>query len=226
MHKPNRKKLPLWLQIPIFLIGLVWLSRLFMALYLPDVALLAFHNPSETAFMERYKKEHPKADIHYQWMKIQHISAHLKQAILVAEDDNFFNHFGFDWESIKKAAAYNWEKGRFARGASTITQQLARNLYLSPHKTIWRKVKEFFIALKLESTLSKERILELYLNSVEWAPGVYGAEAAAHHYFNLSASRLSPEQSAFLASILPNPIKLGRHGFHMSSRAWHILRLM
>ena len=149
--------------------------------------------------------------LRYKWVKLKNISVHLKQAVILAEDDQFFRHNGYNWEAIKKAAEYDWKKKRFARGASTITQQLARNLYLSSAKNPLRKIKEFFIALKLERELPKERILELYLNVVEWGDGIYGAEAATRHYFSGSAAGLGKHEAAFLAAILPKPKYYDKH---------------
>ena len=222
----GKHRLTLWLEILLFLIGLFWIYQLYMSVYLPDVSYLAHDNPELTAYMLDFQKKHPDVAIHHKWVESPKIAGVLKRAVVAAEDDQFFHHYGFDWPSIKRAAAYNWKKRRFAHGASTLTQQLARNLYLSADKSLWRKLKEFFIAIKLESTLGKDRILELYLNIVEWGPGIFGAEAASHHYFRCAASQLSSEQAAFLASILPNPEKLGHHGFHMTPRVWQILQVM
>lgn len=156
-------------------------------------------------------------------MPYDKISPYLKEAVIAAEDDEFFEHRGFSWEAIKKAAVYDWKKKRFARGASTITQQLARNLYLTPSKNPIRKIREIMIALKLERELSKQRILELYLNVVEWGNGIYGCEAAARHYFNKSASNLSMSESAYLASILPSPRRLGKQTPYLTPRAARIM---
>jgi monofunctional biosynthetic peptidoglycan transglycosylase len=158
--------------------------------------------------MEAYKGDR---DLEFEWVSLNRISPYLKQAVVIAEDDQFWVHRGFNWEAIKAAAKTNWRRKRLSFGASTITQQLARNLFLSPSKNPFRKLKELFIALKLERGLSKERILELYLNVIEWGDGIYGAEAAARHYFGTSAAHLGKHQAAFLAAILPRPCFYDKH---------------
>ncbi|MBI4239097.1 MAG: monofunctional biosynthetic peptidoglycan transglycosylase [Deltaproteobacteria bacterium] len=204
-----------------FAAGLLWLYYLYTLFSLPDVSRLQHEPPRLTAMMQSVGGE-----LHYEWMPLAQIARTLQRAVIAAEDDQFYRHHGFDWNAIRHAAHINWKRGRFAKGASTITQQVAKNLYLSRSKNPFRKFKEFFIALALERELSKDRILELYLNIAEWAPGVYGAEAAAQHYFKRPARELSGPQAAFLASILPNPAKLGRRGFHLTPRALLILRMM
>jgi monofunctional biosynthetic peptidoglycan transglycosylase len=133
------------------------------------------------------------------------VSPHLQRAVIVAEDASFYHHHGFDWAGIRGAASRNWDRGELRRGGSTITQQLAKNLYLSPEKNYLRKVHEAVITRVLEKRLSKRRILELYLNVVEWGRGIYGAEAAARHHFGKSAQDLEPAEAALLAAILPSP---------------------
>lgn len=182
--------------------GLVWFLFLHTNLTLPDVSLLKKNNPTTTAFMERYRG---KAPLQYQWVPYSQISPYLKRAVVIAEDAAFFDHSGFDWQAIREAIEKNWKKKELVRGGSGITQQLAKNLYLSPSKNLLRKLREILITVELERKLSKQRILELYLNVVEWGDGIYGAEAAAQHYFNTSAASLSPHQTAWLAAILPNP---------------------
>jgi len=150
-------------------------------------------------------------EVFFKWVPLSGISEYLRQAVVIAEDDQFFEHPGFDWEAMKRAAKVDWRRHRFSRGASTITMQLARNLYLSPDKTLFRKFKELLITLKLERELPKERILELYLNVVEWGDGIYGAEAAAKHYFGKGAAGLTRHEAAFLAAILPRPRFYDRH---------------
>ena len=195
----------------IFLTGLTWFYGLYAAFTLPDTISLRTKNPETTAFIELYEKNHPKVKIKQIFVPYTKISPYLKEAVLASEDDEFFDHPGFNWEAIKKAAVYDWKKKRFARGASTITMQLARNLYLSPSKNPIRKLRELLITMKLERELSKQRILELYLNVVEWGPGIYGCEAAARHYYGKSCASLTMPESAYLASILPSPRRLGRH---------------
>lgn len=213
-----------WITV-LFVLGLIWLGVMYDTLKLPDVSELAHVNPASSAFMDDYliRNGGPFAQT---WVPFSAINPTLPRAVIAAEDDAFFEHNGYNWEAIKKAAIYDWKKKKFARGASTITQQLARNLYLSKSKNPLRKIKEFLIALKLERELTKARILELYLNVVEWGPGVYGAEAASQYYFKHAAAKLSASEAAFLASILPNPKKLGRGGYRINKRAGAILRRM
>ncbi len=175
----------------------------------PDVAELRTNRPETTAFMEQRKKQlraDGKSDeLRYDFVAYDRISPHLRRAVLVAEDDAFYDHEGVDVKGLKDALRRNWEEKKVTRGGSTITQQLAKNLYLSPSRNPFRKVKEYFIARALERELTKKRILELYLNVAEFGERVYGAEAASRHYFNRSAAGLSPSQAALLAGSLPNP---------------------
>jgi monofunctional biosynthetic peptidoglycan transglycosylase len=172
----------------------------------PDVASLKKTNPTVTALMEqRAEEQHTKARTIRTWVSYNSISPHLRNAVLIAEDSAFFQHSGYDVEEIKESMKRNWREKRFARGASTITQQLAKNLYLSTSRNPLRKVREFFIAQKLEQNLSKERIFEIYLNVIEWGDGIYGIETAAQRYFGKPASELLPEEAAVLAAMIPNP---------------------
>jgi monofunctional biosynthetic peptidoglycan transglycosylase len=141
------------------------------------------------------------------WRNLDQISPYLQNAVVLAEDDTFYQHNGFDFEQLKRAIQINWKRKRFAFGASTITQQLARTLYLSPRKNLFRKAKEALITRQMEKTLTKKRILELYLNAVEWGPNVYGAEATSQYFFGKPAIDLSAEEAIALACILPNPRK-------------------
>jgi monofunctional biosynthetic peptidoglycan transglycosylase len=170
--------------------------------------------PEASAFMEarleRLREKDPKARLAHQWVPYERISAQLKRAVVAAEDAKFVDHEGFDWEAISKAIEKNERKGRVVSGASTISQQLAKNLFLSGERSWVRKGQEAVITWMLEATLSKRRILELYLNYAEWGEGVFGAEAAARHHFGASAAALSAQQSAFLAAILPSPRRYGR----------------
>jgi monofunctional biosynthetic peptidoglycan transglycosylase len=167
------------------------------------------HNPPATSFMElRYeelREKKPDAKLYQIWAPYGAISDNLKRAVIAAEDSKFADHEGFDWEGIQKALEKNQKKGKIVAGGSTITQQLAKNLFLSGERSWWRKGQEAIITEMLESQMDKQRIFEIYLNVVEWGEGVFGAEAAARHYFGVSASRLSPRQAALLASILPAP---------------------
>ncbi|HKO54647.1 MAG TPA: monofunctional biosynthetic peptidoglycan transglycosylase [Thermoanaerobaculia bacterium] len=175
----------------------------------PDVSRLAKQAPGTTAFMERRRKElraAGKSDaISYQFVPYGRISPYLRRAVLVAEDDQFYEHEGVDVDAMKEAFERDWKTKKLSHGGSTITQQLAKNLYLSPSRNPLRKAKEYLIARSLEKHLTKKRILELYLNVVEMGERVYGAEAAARHYFRTSASGLSAQQAALLAGCLPNP---------------------
>ncbi len=183
-------------------LALVLGSSALYVLWLPDVAPFKRHNPQTTAYIELRRAKTPPRLI---WVAWDQISENLKNGVLIAEDDTFYQHQGIDWESMKAALAKDWELKRFAYGASTITQQLARNLYLSPSKNPLRKIKEILIARRLEKVLGKRRIFELYLNVVEWGKGIYGAEAAAQVYFNKSAADLTAEEAAAMAAVLPNP---------------------
>lgn len=175
----------------------------------PDIAMLKTKNPKTTAFIEQYKarliREGKKPILHFTPVPYTSISPHLKRAVLVGEDIDFFSHRGFAVAEIKKAMEEAWEDRELPRGASTITQQLAKNLWLSPSRNPWRKVKEALLTRQLERTLSKKRLLELYLNVVEFGEGVYGAEAAARFYFGTSAAVLDERRAAELAAGLPKP---------------------
>lgn len=140
-----------------------------------------------------------------QWVPLSQISPFLVRAVLIAEDDRFFDHHGVDWTAFRAAMRHNWKKGKMERGASTITQQLARNLFLSPSRSIGRKIKEILIARHLEKSLGKERILEIYLNVVELGDGIFGAEAASQKYYRKPASELTMEEAVELAAALPSP---------------------
>lgn len=197
------KRLTLFLLLGI----LGWLA--FEWLTFPDVAKLAEERPSTTAFMERRREElrnRGKSDVlEWRWVPYGRISSNLRRAVLVAEDDAFYDHEGVDVKAMREAFERNWKRGKVTHGGSTITQQLAKNLYLSPSRNPIRKIREYFIARSLEKHLSKKRILEIYLNVVELGERVYGAEAGARHHFGKSASSLTPGEAALLAGSLPNP---------------------
>ncbi len=165
--------------------------------------------PSSTAFMRARLGVMQEADaaakLQYAWVPYDKISSNLKRAIIVAEDAKFADHEGFDWEGIQKALEKNQRKGKVVAGGSTISQQLAKNLFLTGERSAIRKGEEALITIMMESILDKERIFEIYLNVIEWGDGIFGAEAAARHYFGVSASRLTREQSAKLAAIVPRP---------------------
>ncbi len=173
----------------------------------------ADRNPETTAFMaarlEILREEDPQARLAHQWVPYRRISVHLKRAVVVAEDARFLSHRGFDWEAIQQAYEKNVREGEIVFGASTITQQLAKNLFLSGERAWWRKAQEAAITMMLETILTKRRILEIYLNVIEWGDGVFGAEAAARHHFGVAAANLTPEQAARLAAMVPSPRRYG-----------------
>jgi monofunctional biosynthetic peptidoglycan transglycosylase len=206
-------------------VSYVWITA-------PDVRALATTRPAETAFM-RMRREQAiaagrKPRVVQQWIGYSQISAALKRAVLVTEDAAFWTHDGLDYDEIRASIEQSWARGKPMRGASTITQQLAKNLYLSPSRNPYRKVSELFIARRLEAELSKARILEIYLNVIEWGDGIWGAEAAAGTYFGVSASALTLEQSALLAGAIFNPLELnpGKPSKRLVQRQQMILRRM
>jgi monofunctional biosynthetic peptidoglycan transglycosylase len=167
------------------------------------------HPVGETSFMayrmDELRAKSPKAELRYTWVPYERISNNLKRAMVAAEDAKFVDHEGFDWEGIELAMEKNQKKGRVVAGGSTITQQLAKNLFLSPSRSYVRKAEEAVITVMLENMLPKRRILEIYLNVIEWGNGVFGAEAASRRYFGATAAQLSAEQAARLAAMAPNP---------------------
>ena len=202
----------------LFLRLLLLLALLFLGYQLWIFAQIVYwsrFDPASTAFMERrlaeLRAKNPRAELKHQWVPYGRISTHLKRAIVAAEDARFLEHEGFDFEAIQKAYEKNLKKGRIVAGASTISQQLAKNLFLSPERTPWRKAQEALITVMLEAVMSKRRILEIYLNVIEWGNGVFGAEAASRHYFGVSAAGLSEWQAARLAAMVPNPRFYDRH---------------
>lgn len=199
------KRLPLFLLIAFAGITIAYL------ILVPDISKLKKGNPKETSLMEyryeEWKRKGKKYRIKQIWVPLSSISPYLAKAVLISEDDKFWSHEGFDYEAIKKAIEKDIKAGKFKFGGSTISQQLIKNLYLSPSKNPIRKLREAIITWKMERVLSKRRILEIYLNVVEWGEGIFGIEAAARHYYGKSASELSPEEAARLAAVLPNPRK-------------------
>jgi monofunctional biosynthetic peptidoglycan transglycosylase len=189
--------------LPVGAVLFVWL------LTMPNVSALRATNPTVTALMEtrqaQARAQGRTIEHQWVWVPLSRISPYLRQAVVAAEDASFFTHEGFDWEGIKNAALYNLEAGKLKRGGSTITQQLAKNLYLSSERSLFRKAREALITRSLEHELTKERILELYLNVAEWGQGLYGAEAAARHHFKKSSQDLTADEAAWLAAILPSP---------------------
>lgn len=191
------------------LVVLAWQAWIFVR-----VVWWSWANPSETSFMalrlDELQEKSPQATLRHQWVPYERISIHLKRAVVAAEDDGFVDHEGFDWEAIQKALEKNEKKGRPLVGGSTISQQLAKNLFLSPSRSYLRKAEEALITVMIEALWSKRRILEVYLNVVEWGSGIFGCEAAARRYYNVSAAQLGPAQAARLAVMLPNPRKYER----------------
>lgn len=191
---------------------LKWLLLLLLAYQLWIFSQLLWwkwFNPAETSFMairlDELREKNPRAELQHRWVDYAHISSHLKRAVVAAEDDRFMQHSGFDWRGIEYALKKNQRKGKSVAGGSSITQQLAKNLFLSPSRSYIRKAEEALIALLIELLWDKQRILEVYLNVVEWGNGVFGAEAAARHYYRSSAAQLGPSAAARMAVMLPNP---------------------
>jgi len=198
----------------------------------PDISGLKKKNPKKTALMEyryeEWKKKGKKYRITQIWVPLSSISSYLIKAVLIAEDDKFWSHEGFDYEAIKKAVEKDIKAGKFKFGGSTISQQLVKNIYLSPAKSPIRKLREAIITWRMEKVLSKRRILTIYLNIAEWGEGIFGIEAAARHYYGKSASELNPEESARLAAVLPNPRKFNplgnsRYVVHRSNLIYSIM---
>jgi monofunctional glycosyltransferase len=188
---------------------------LYQSWFLVQVLYWKEHNPGTTRFMDlrlaAMRDTDRGAKLQQQWVPYERISPHLKRAVVAAEDARFLDHEGFDWEAIVQARAKNESRGKIVAGASTISQQLAKNLFLSGERSLLRKMQEAVITGELEACLTKRRIFEIYLNVVEWGDGVFGAEAAARHYFGISASALDSEQAARLAAMLPRPRYYDRH---------------
>lgn len=190
------------------------------------------HSPESTAFMrsrlEILREDDPKARLNYIWVPYHRISGHLKRAIVSSEDARFMHHRGFDWDAIQRAHVRNLREGEIVHGASTITQQLAKNLFLPGERAWWRKAQEAVIAVMLETVLTKRRILEIYLNVIEWGDGVYGAEAAARHHFSEPATSITPGQAARLAAMVPSPRSYspGRETVYLQRRSATILSEM
>lgn len=196
-------------KIALLVVGLVCAYVLVEFLLLPSGKEYKSDNPAATPLMAIRAKEAESEGRAYNqkqtWVPIEKISRNLVRAVLAGEDGRFFTHNGFDTEQIQKAIETDWKERRFSRGASTISQQLAKNLYLSPSKNPVRKLKEAIITRRMEDALSKRRILELYLNVIEWGDGIYGAEAAARHHLGKAASQLTVNDAAYLAAMIPNP---------------------
>ncbi|NDP43135.1 MAG: monofunctional biosynthetic peptidoglycan transglycosylase [Aromatoleum sp.] len=197
-------RLAVWALAAAAAVVVLWLAWIAIS-----IAWYRHQPPRETSFMAQRMNEarvkNPKAELRYQWVPYTRISPQLKRAMIAAEDANFVDHEGFDWDGIALALEKNQKKGRIVAGGSTITQQLAKNLFLSPSRSYLRKAEEAAITVLLEAILTKQRIFELYLNVIEWGSGVFGAEAAAQRHFGITAAQLSAEQAARLAAMAPNP---------------------
>jgi monofunctional biosynthetic peptidoglycan transglycosylase len=204
-----------WKSFCYALVALVVAVLLVQTWFFVHVCWWVRYEPAETAFMQQrlasLREKNPKAELRRQWVPYVRISGNLKRAVVAAEDAKFVDHEGFDWEGIQKALEKNEKKGRVVAGGSTISQQLAKNLFLSGSRSWIRKGQEAAITWMIESVMDKRRILEMYLNVAEWGNGVFGAEAAARHYFGVSAAQLSVQQAAWLAAILPAPQRYDRN---------------
>ena len=205
---------PRWLlRIFVIVIGLFLLVQIWFFAW---VLVWKVYEPGPTQFMKirlaELQKNNPGAKLQQTWVSYGFISPNLKRALIAAEDSKFMQHQGFDFDGIQKAFEKNEKRGRIAAGGSTITQQLAKNLFLWPEKSFIRKAEEALITLMIENTWSKRRILEVYMNEIEWGTGIFGAEAAARHYFGISANELNEYQAAMLASMVPSPQYYDRKG--------------
>jgi len=215
-----------------FLLAAVAIVLLLQLYFFVQIWWWVDHNPGSTSFMRRQEsllqEKDPKFRLKHKWVPYNRISNNLKRAIIASEDSNFSGHEGVDWEALQRAYEKNTKKGKVVSGGSTITQQLAKNLFLSSDRSYIRKVQEFVITYMLEFWMDKERIFEIYLNVVEWGVGVFGAEAAAQHYFGVSAANLSASQAARLAVMLPNPRYFDKHrgSSYLYKRTGVILRRM
>jgi monofunctional biosynthetic peptidoglycan transglycosylase len=216
----------------LFCYGLGTLVAAVIALqlwFLAQVLYWKYDESPTSAFMDQrlaaLREKNPKAMLRHRFVPYERISPDLKRAVVAAEDARFLDHEGFDWEAIAQAHTKNERRGRIVAGASTISQQLAKNLFLSGERSWFRKAQEALITWMIEATMSKRRILELYLNYAEWGEGIFGAEAAAQHHFGVPSSALGAEQSAYLAAILPSPRRYvrGRTTPYVEGRASTIL---
>jgi len=217
------------LRAAVLALGLVLLIQLW---YLGWVGWWKWNDPGTTAFMKRelatLREKKPAAELKHRWVEYGRMSVHLKRAVVASEDARFTEHEGVDWEAIEKAYQENARRGKPTRGGSTITQQLAKNLFLSSERSYVRKAQELVITYMIEGLWDKRRILEVYLNVVEWGDGVFGCEAAARQYFGATAAQLTVEQSARMAAYLPNPKRYGRvrSGPYLDRRTAAIRRFM
>jgi len=214
------------------LIAAAFTVNIAFTLVYPNVSRLKRERPGKTSFMEYRERQWQRDRVHrqisQQWVPLERVSPYAVKAVIIAEDDKFWAHEGFDFEAIQKAIEKDIRKRRFKVGGSTISQQLVKNLYLTPEKSIVRKLKEAILTWRLERNLSKRRIIEIYLNVAEWGDGIFGIEAAARHYFGKGADALSAREAAALAVVLPAPLRynpLGG-GRYVESRTEAIYRIM
>jgi monofunctional glycosyltransferase len=209
------RSFPAWQIIRRLALALVVLLLAYQCWLFAMVLWWKSHNPQQTSFMSirlsELRETNPKATLQYQWVPYEKISIHLKRAVVAAEDDKFMDHRGFDWEGMQYALEKNQRRGKRSAGGSTITQQLAKNLFLSPSRSYVRKAQEAVIAVMIEALWDKRRILEVYLNVVEWGNGAFGAEAGARRHYHQSAASLSAWQAVNMAVMLPNPRKFERN---------------
>lgn len=229
----RRKKRKPFFRRMLFFVFIVLAGLIASQFVYPDISKLKKENPKKTAFMkyreEEWRREGKKYKVIQKWTPLRGISPYLVKAVLIGEDDKFWQHEGFDYEAMQKAIEKDIKAKKFKLGGSTISQQLAKNLYLSPSKNPVRKIREAIITWRIERALSKKRILELYLNVAEWGDrGVFGIEAASKNYYGKSASALGPEEAARLASVLPNPRKFNplgaqRYVVHRSNLIYNIM---
>jgi monofunctional biosynthetic peptidoglycan transglycosylase len=205
-----------FIKILIFIVLFSLIVGIGFYMVYPDVSRLKKENPKKTSFIEyreeEWKKRGKKVRIQKKWVSLGHISPYVMKAVIIAEDDKFWSHKGFDLDAIQKAIEKDIEKGKFKFGGSTISQQLVKNLYLTPSKNPLRKAKEAIITWRIERSMNKRRILEIYLNVVEWGEGIFGIEAAAQHYYSKPAIALGPQEAARLAAVLPNPRRYRPNG--------------
>jgi len=212
----SKKKGKIWIKAILLLSIFAFILSIAAYFVYPDVSKLKKENPKKTSFMEfrqkQWKEEGKRITIRQYWVPLSRISNYMTKAVIIAEDDKFWSHGGFDFEAIEKSVEKDLKEKKFKFGGSTISQQLAKNLFLNPSKNPLRKIKEAILTWRMEKNLSKRRILELYLNVAEWGEGIFGIEAAARHYYGKSAADLSADEAAHLAAVLPNPRKYNPTG--------------
>jgi monofunctional biosynthetic peptidoglycan transglycosylase len=226
-------KIPRYIKYTIIALLLFVTADVGRYFFTPEINALIKSPPPKTAFMEhtekRWERQDKRKKITWKWVPMSRISRYAIAAVVIAEDDKFWGHKGFDLEAMRKALGHDIIEGRIKFGGSTITQQLSKNLYLSPSRNPLRKLKEAVLAWRIERALSKRRILEIYLNVVEWGDGVYGIEAASRRYYGKSASKLSPREAAMLASVIPsprryNPLKPGKYLKKRSGQIYYTMK--